>query len=196
MMVATFGDIFTAIKNDSENYAYTKVGIDPLYFVSPQAKIIIIGQAPGQKAQDSQLVWHDKSGTRLRQWLGLTDEEFYHSGKIAVLPMDFYFPGKGRSGDLPPRKGFAAKWHPQLMALMPSVELIILVGSYAQRYYLQLKASQTLTQVVYDYAKYQPKYFPIVHPSPLNQRWLKKNPWFEETVIPNLQQVVHQILCN
>lgn len=195
-MVATFGDIFTAIKNDSENYAYTKVGIDPLYFVSPQAKIIIIGQAPGQKAQDSQLVWHDKSGTRLRQWLGLTDEEFYHSGKIAVLPMDFYFPGKGRSGDLPPRKGFAAKWHPQLMALMPSVELIILVGSYAQRYYLQLKASQTLTQVVYDYAKYQPKYFPIVHPSPLNQRWLKKNPWFEETVIPNLQQVVHQILCN
>lgn len=195
-MVATFGDIFTAIKNDSENYVYTKVGIDPLYFVSPQAKIIIIGQAPGQKAQDSQLVWHDKSGTRLRQWLGLTDEEFYHSGKIAVLPMDFYFPGKGRSGDLPPRKGFAAKWHPQLMALMPSVELIILVGSYAQRYYLQLKASQTLTQVVYDYAKYQPKYFPIVHPSPLNQRWLKKNPWFEETVIPNLQQVVHQILCN
>ncbi|CAH0416684.1 uracil-DNA glycosylase family protein [Periweissella fabaria] len=195
-MVATFGDIFTAIKNDSENYVYTKVGIDPLYFVSPQAKIIIIGQAPGQKAQDSQLVWHDKSGTRLRQWLGLTDEEFYHSGKIAVLPMDFYFPGKGRSGDLPPRKGFAAKWHPQLMALMPSVELIILVGSYAQRYYLQLKASQTLTQVVYDYAKYQPKYFPIVHPSPLNQRWLKKNPWFEETVIPNLQQVVHQILYN
>lgn len=195
-MVETFGDIFTAIKNDSENYAYTKVGINPLYFVSPQAKIIIIGQAPGQKAQDSQLVWHDKSGTRLRQWLGLTDEEFYHSGKIAVLPMDFYFPGKGRSGDLPPRKGFAAKWHPQLMALMPSVELIILVGSYAQRYYLQLKASQTLTQVVYDYAKYQPKYFPIVHPSPLNQRWLKKNPWFEETVIPNLQQVVHQILCN
>lgn len=195
-MVTTFGDIFTAIKNDPENYVYTKAGVDPLYFVSPQAKIIIVGQAPGQKAQDSQLVWHDKSGVRLRQWLGLTDEEFYHSGKIAVLPMDFYFPGKGKSGDLPPRKGFAAKWHPQLMALMPNVELVILVGSYAQRYYLQLKTSQTLTQVVYDYAKYQPKYFPIVHPSPLNQRWLKKNPWFEDTVVPNLQQVVQRIFYN
>ncbi|MCM0599833.1 uracil-DNA glycosylase family protein [Periweissella fabalis] len=189
-----FDDIFMAIKNDAENQLYTQAGIDPLYFVNPAAEIIIIGQAPGKKAQASQIVWHDQSGQRLRQWLAVSDDEFYHSGKFAILPMDFYFPGKGNSGDRPPRKNFAAKWHPQLIALMPQVRLIILVGTYAQKYYLHLNSKQTLTQVVRDYAKYQPKYFPIVHPSPMNQRWLKKNPWFEMDVIPNLQKLVRNIL--
>ena len=188
-------EIFQAIKADSQNQSYTQKGIDPLYFVSSEAKILIIGQAPGQKAQDSHIVWNDKSGDRLRAWLNISREDFYNNDKIAIMPMDFYFPGKGKSGDLPPRKGFAAKWHPKLLAAMPKLELIILVGAYANKYYLNLKSSDKLTDVVHNYQTYLPKYFPLVHPSPRNQIWLAKNPWFETEVIPKLQTLVQQLLA-
>ena len=108
--------------------------------------------------------------------------------------MDFYFPGSGKSGDLPPRKGFAQKWHPRLLAAMPNIQLTILVGAYATKHYLNLKASTKLTTVVKNYQEYLPAYFPLVHPSPRNQIWLKKNPWFEAEVIPNLQARVRKIL--
>ena len=105
-------DIYSEIKSDPENAKYSAKSIDPLYYATKNARILIIGQAPGKKAQDTGIVWNDRSGDRLRDWLGIDRNVFYESGKIAVLPMDFYFPGTGKSGDLPPRKGFAAKWHP------------------------------------------------------------------------------------
>ena len=189
-----FKAIAEEIRNDPENASFTKRGIDPLFFAGPDCRIMIVGQAPGRVAEESGIVWNDRSGDRLRDWMGIDRDTFYNSGKLAIVPMDFYFPGTGKSGDLPPRKDFADKWHPRLLELMPDLELTILVGSYATKRYLKLKSSASLTQVVKDYRDYLPDFFPLVHPSPRNQIWMKKNPWFDQTVIPDLQELVAQIM--
>ena len=126
--------------------------------------------------------------------MGVSRELFYNTNLIAHLPMDFYYPGKAKSGDVPPRKGFAEKWHPRLLDEMPNVETIILIGSYAQRYYLGKRQERSLTETVKNFQKYLPKYFPLVHPSPLNLGWLKQNPWFESDVLPVLKEVVEKNL--
>jgi len=187
-------EIFEAIKADPQNINYTKEGIEPLYSVHKEAKICIIGQAPGIRAQESRLFWNDPSGERLRDWLGIDRETFYQSNKISILPLDFYFPGKGKSGDLPPRKGFAEKWHEQLLQQMPEIEFFVLVGSYAIKYYLNLKSSAKTTEVIRDFEKYLPKYFPLIHPSPRNNIWLAKNPWFEPKLVPELQKRIAQLM--
>lgn len=187
-------EIFEAIKADPQNINYTKEGIEPLYSVHKEAKICIIGQAPGIRAQESRLFWNDPSGERLRDWLGIDRETFYQSNKISILPLDFYFPGKGKSGDLPPRKGFAEKWHEQLLQQMPEIEFFILVGSYTIKYYLNLKSSAKTTEVIRDFEKYLPKYFPLIHPSPRNNIWLAKNPWFEPQLVPELQKRIAQLM--
>ena len=189
-----FKEIFEAIKADPQNKKYTKDGIEPLYSVHKEAKICIIGQAPGIRAQESRLFWNDPSGDRLRDWLGIDRTTFYESNKISILPLDFYFPGKGKSGDLPPRAGFAQKWHKSLLEEMPEIELFILVGSYAIKYYLNLKSSAKTTEVIHDFEAYLPKYFPLVHPSPRNNMWLAKNPWFEPELLPELKKRVAQLM--
>lgn len=182
------------IMADEQNASYTKQGIKPLFTVPKTARINIVGQAPGIRAQESGLYWNDPSGDNLRKWLGVDRETFYESGLFAVVPMDYYFPGKGKSGDLAPRKGFADKWHKRTLALAPDIELHILVGSYAQRYYLHQKSSAKLTETVRHYQDYLPEFFPLVHPSPRNNIWQRKNPWFEAEVIPELQKRVKSIL--
>ncbi|MCT3098834.1 uracil-DNA glycosylase family protein [Lactococcus lactis] len=189
-----FKEIFEAIKADPQNKKYTKDGIEPLYSVHKEAKICIIGQAPGIRAQESRLFWNDPSGDRLRDWLGIDRTTFYESNKISILPLDFYFPGKGKSGDLPPRAGFAQKWHKALLEEMPEIELFILVGSYAIKYYLNLKSSAKTTEVIHDFEAYLPKYFPLVHPSPRNNMWLAKNPWFEPELLPELKKRFAQLM--
>ena len=189
-----FKEIFEAIKADPQNKKYTKDGIEPLYSVHKEAKICIIGQAPGIRAQESRLFWNDPSGDRLRDWLGIDRTTFYESNKISILPLDFYFPGKGKSGDLPPLAGFAQKWHKALLEEMPEIELFILVGSYAIKYYLNLKSSAKTTEVIHDFEAYLPKYFPLVHPSPRNNMWLAKNPWFEPELLPELKKRVAQLM--
>ena len=181
---------------DADNKVYSDKGIEPLFSAPRTAKILIIGQAPGIKAQESRIFFNDKSGVKLREWMGIDNELFYNSGLIGVVPMDFYYPGKGKSGDLPPRKNFAHKWHPRVLELMPDIKLIILVGKYAQDYYLKDKKEKNLTETVKNYKKYLPKYFPIVHPSPLNFRWHNKNPWFLEEIVPELKYKVSRILEN
>jgi uracil-DNA glycosylase len=194
-MTTPFEDIFRAIIEDPMNTDLTAKGYTPVYTAGPKAKIVIVGQAPGRKAQATLTPWNDASGISLRKWLGVSDEQFYDPNLIALIPMDFYYPGKGVHGDLPPRKGFAEKWHPQLLAHMPHVELIILIGAYSQKYYLKGQAGRTLTETVRSYKKYLPTYFPLVHPSPLNFRWRAINPWFEVEVVPELHQLVHSILA-
>ena len=189
-----FQAIAEEIRRDPENASFTKRGIDPLFYAGPECRIMIVGQAPGRVAEESGIVWNDRSGDRLRDWMGIDRDTFYNSGKLAIVPMDFYFPGTGKSGDLPPRKDFADKWHPRLLELMPDLKLTLLVGSYATKRYLKLKSSASLTQVVKDYHDYLPEFFPLVHPSPRNQIWMKKNPWFDQTVIPDLQELVAQII--
>jgi len=190
----SFEQLKKEIMADSDNKKYTDKGIEPLFSTPSTAKILIVGQAPGIKAQESKIFFNDKSGVKLREWMGIDDEIFYKSGLIGVVPMDFYYPGKVKSGDLPPRKNFAIKWHSKVLELMPNLELIILVGKYAQEYYLGNDKKQNLTETVFNYKQYLPRYFPIVHPSPLNFRWNNKNPWFIKEVVPELQKRVKEIL--
>lgn len=187
-------EIRLAIELHPSNGVFRDLGYKPLFSASSTAKIVIIGQAPGKKAQESGKVWNDASGERLISWLGITAEMFRDPALISHLPMDFYYPGKGASGDLPPRKDFTALWHTKILQHMPSVELMILIGQYAQEYYLGRGKRRSLTEIVRNYADYLPIYFPIVHPSPLNFRWLNKNQWFQKEVVPALQVRIGQIL--
>lgn len=186
--------IKTEIMEDEDNILYTSNGIEPLFSAPATAKILIIGQAPGEKAQKNRVFFKDKSGDTLRKWMGISEDIFYNSELVAVVPMDFYYPGKGKNGDLPPRKNFAPKWHERVMHLMPNLEVIILVGSYAQNYYLKDAKKKNLTETVRSYEEYLPRYFPIVHPSPLNFRWHNKNPWFLEEVVEKLRERVQEVL--
>ncbi|GAA2974927.1 uracil-DNA glycosylase family protein [Lentilactobacillus parakefiri] len=186
--------LFDQIKQDPQNQPFTEKGILPLYHVDPEAEILIISQAPSRKAQASMVFWDDPSGDRLRSWMGLNKTEFYRSGKIAVMPLDFYYPGKGPHGDLPPRKGFAEKWHGPLLAQMPNIKLTLLIGQYAQKYYLGKQCQKNLTETVRNFDDYLPEYFPLVHPSPLNYGWMKLHPWFLKDVVPELQKRIGEIM--
>ncbi len=174
--------------------AHLPLGPRPVVSGHPKAKIIIIGQAPGTKVHNSGIPWDDASGTQLRKWLNITDDLFYDETKIAIVPMGFCYPGKGKSGDLPPRPECAPLWHKPLFDTMPELKLIILIGQYAQKYYLKKDAKKTLTDTVSEYEKYLPTYFTLPHPSPRNRFWLTKNPWFEDHVVPVLRQKVKEIL--
>jgi uracil-DNA glycosylase len=180
----------TEIASDPSNAWARELGYEPLYTASPRSRIAIIGQAPGRKAQETMIPWNDPSGVRLRSWLDVDDETFYDPDSIALLPMDFYYPGKGAHGDLPPRKDFAPRWHPRILELLPDLRLTLLIGSYAQSHYLASSIKPTLTETVHAYREYGPAVIPLVHPSPLNFRWQKKNPWFDEEVVPELRRVV------
>lgn len=172
---------------DPENTWATELGYLPLYAAGPGARIAVIGQAPGRKAQASGLAWDDASGIKLRDWLGVSETQFRDPDLFALLPMDFYYPGKGSAGDLPPRKEFAGRWHPPLLALMPEIRLTILIGQYAQHHYLAGRAKRTLTETVHAFNEYLPGIIPLVHPSPLNFRWQAGNPWFVTDVLPVLR---------
>ena len=188
-----FTKIRDALISDERNSDYSKRGILPIYQVSEEAKILIIGQAPGAKVEENGIPFMDKSGEKLRDWMGV-DEATFYSKRIAIMPMDFYFPGRGKTGDLPPRKFIAEDYHEKMLALMPKIKLTILIGEYAIKNYLKDTKKENLTETVKCFQEYLPKYFPIVHPSPLNFRWQAKNPWFEKDVVPMLRQKVHEIL--
>ena len=187
-------EITKKIIEDDDNIKYTKNGINPIFTAYKESKILIIGQAPGLKTQEQGIPFKDKSGERLREWLGVDSDFFYNSKLISVLPLDFYYPGKGTSGDLPPRLECADKWHKLLISNMPNIELIILIGFYAQKYYLGNKVKKNLTETVKNYQKFLPHFIPLVHPSPRNQFWIERNPWFGEKVIPDLQKLVKRII--
>ena len=168
----------------------------PVVQASPSAHLLIIGQAPGLKVHESGIPWKDASGKRLRQWLGLSTDDFYDPKKTAIMPMGFCYPGKGKSGDLPPRPECAPLWHQQLINMMPEIRVTLLIGQYAQRYYLPshfLKEFPTLAQRVKQYANGLDDTFLLPHPSPRNQIWLHKNPWFELETVPLLQKRVAQL---
>ncbi|MGO0106995.1 uracil-DNA glycosylase family protein [Streptococcus suis] len=186
-------DIRQAIMWDVANRDFTNKGIAPLFQAPSTAKILIIGQAPGLKTQEKGRLFDDASGDNLRRWLDVDRQTFYESGHFAILPMDFYYPGKGKSGDLPPRKDFAPKWHPLILDQLPELELTILVGNYAQTYYLE-KSQRNLTERVKHADDYLPTYFPLPHPSPRNNIWQAKNPWFQAEIIPYLQNILMKIL--
>lgn len=166
------------------------LGPRPVVSAHIESKIVIIGQAPGTKVHASGIPWDDPSGRQLRKWLNVSDEDFYDPKKFAIVPMGFCYPGKGKSGDLPPRPECAPEWHKSLFDKMPNLELVILIGMYAQNYYLKKTAKKTLTETVRNYKEYLPNYFVLPHPSPRNRFWLTKNPWFDKSVVPELQKII------
>lgn len=182
------------IVDDPMNKAFTKKGWEPVYTAHQSAKILIIGQAPGRRAQESGIPWNDPSGDNLRAWMGLTRDEFYDAGSVALVPMDFYFPGSAARGDAPPRPGFAEAWHPRILAEMPHITLTLLVGQYSQAHYLGDRRKETLTKTVRAYKEYLPQYLPLVHPSPRNNIWQSQNPWFAREVLPELRRLVRRAL--
>ncbi|MBL0309323.1 MAG: uracil-DNA glycosylase family protein [Bacteroidetes bacterium] len=166
----------------------------PILSVSADARIVIIGQAPGIKVHQSGIPWMDRSGNELRRWLGVTEDQFYNNKLFALMPMGFCYPGRGTSGDLPPRPECAPAWHALLLKKMKHLELTILIGQYSQKYYLGKRLKPTLTETVKSFHEYLPEYLPLVHPSPRNQIWQKKNPWFEKDIVPYLQKTIALML--
>ena len=161
---------------------------------SATARVLIAGQAPGRKVHESGVPWDDASGKRLRQWLGIGPETFYDSGKVALVPMGFCFPGSAKSGDLPPRPECARTWHHQLLPLLQQVRIKIVLGQYALRYHLPELAGRPLSEVVATWREWPADVVVLPHPSPRNQGWFKAHPWFESEVVPLLRTRVESLL--
>jgi uracil-DNA glycosylase len=162
------------------------LGPNPVLRADPRARLLIIGQAPGTKVHASGIPWDDPSGDRLRRWLDISRQDFYDESQLAIIPMAFCYPGKGKSGDLPPPPLCAETWHAALLKHLPAINTTLLVGKYAQDYYLG-RSAETLTERVARWQDFAPQFWPMPHPSPRNQFWLRRNPWFEADVVPALQ---------
>lgn len=168
-------------------------GVRPIFQIDAKAKILIAGQAPGRKVHESGIPFDDASGDRLREWMGISKEYFYDAQKISILPMGFCYPGSGKTGDLPPRPECALAWRANLLKQLPELQLTLVIGQYAQSYHLP-KNRCSLTETVKKWQDYWPLVVPLPHPSPRNNGWLKRNPWFEDEVLPNLRQRIAWIL--
>ena len=169
-------------------------GCRPVLRAATSSKVVIIGQAPGSRVHASGIPWDDQSGKVLRKWMGVSEQIFYNQALFAIIPMGFCYPGTGRSGDLPPRKECAPMWHSKLLEKMPKVELILLIGQYAQRYYLSENVKKNMTETVRHFDHYLPKFLALPHPSPRNRFWLVKNPWFELDIVPYLQSRIEDLI--
>ena len=169
-------------------------GPNPVFRVSTSAKILVAGQAPGIRVHETSIPFNDPSGNRLRQWMGIDSQTFYDQSRIAIVPMGFCYPGSAERGDLPPRPECSQAWHPKLLPLLSSVKLTLAIGAYAHKYYLGGDRKKTLTQTVANWRHYAPSVLPLPHPSPRNNIWLKRNPWFEEELVPELSILVKQLL--
>lgn len=174
--------------------AHLPKGPRPILQVHERARILIAGQAPGSEAHRSDVPFDDASGTRLRQWMGLSREQFCDPQIVAILPMGFCYPGAGGSGDLPPRRECAPQWRARVLAAMPHVALTLVIGRYAMAWHLPTASGRKLTDTVRAWREHGPSLIPLPHPSPRNNMWLKANPWFVEEVVPTLQAQVQAIV--
>jgi uracil-DNA glycosylase len=166
----------------------------PVLRVSSTARLLIVGQAPGRRVHESGIPWNDPSGERLRDWLGLTPEVFYDVSRVAILPIGLCYPGTVDGADLPPRRECAPLWHPRIVPALEGIELTLLVGGYAQAFHLAARRKAALTDTVRAFRAYLPRFLPLPHPSWRNTGWLKRNPWFEEDLLPALKRLVQTTL--
>lgn len=183
----TLDELLTDIRACQLCASHLPLGPRPILRVAQGAKILIVGQAPGTRVHQSGIPWDDASGERLRSWLAMDKQQFYDEGQIAIIPMGFCYPGRGASGDLPPRKECAHTWLPLLQTHLGEIRTTLLIGQYAIEHYLGAARKTTLTQTVQHWQAYAPDFFPLPHPSPRNNIWLKCNPWFNADVVPALQ---------
>jgi uracil-DNA glycosylase len=174
--------------------AHLPLGPRPVFQIHSTAKILVVGQAPGRRVHETGIPFNDPSGVRLRQWMGIDENVFYNPEQIALLPMGFCYPGTGKSGDLPPRPECAEKWRARILQSLVNIKLTLIIGQYAQAWHLKDRQKDTLTETVRNWKDYWPDLVPLPHPSPRNNIWLKKNPWFETDLVPKLRQRVSDAL--
>ena len=189
-----FSSLLTEVRACTICKAHLPLGPRPVLQLHPKARVLIAGQAPGRKVHESGVPFDDASGNRLRAWLSVTREVFYDPAQIAILPMGFCFPGSGRSGDLPPRPECAPAWRKQLLGQLRHLEVILVLGQYAQAYHFG-EASSSLTELVKSWRTYWPHMVPLPHPSPRNNLWLRRNPWFEVELLPSVRKRVSEVLA-
>ena len=193
-MTSDLNSLLIEIRKCRECEANLPLEPRPILAAHQDARILIIGQAPGIRVHESGVPWDDPSGERLRNWMGITAADFYNPKKVAIVPMGFCYPGKGSTGDLPPRKECAQLWHRRLLDKLSKVKFTLVLGRYAQTYRLGDQNKSTLTKTVAAWKNFTPSCLPLPHPSPLNNRWLKKNAWFEKDVIPYLKRRTRRVL--
>lgn len=184
---ATFDELLAAVRACRVCEAHLPLGPRPVLQASQTARILIAGQAPGARVHETGIPWDDPSGERLRHWMGIDASVFYDESRIAIIPMGFCYPGRGKGGDAPPRRECAELWHDKLLRGMPAVELTLVIGTYAQRYFLGERRKPTLSETVRAWREYAPDFIPLPHPSPRNQPWFSRHPWFEEELLPGLR---------
>ena len=192
--MTSFSSLLDEVRACTLCEVHLPLGPRPVLQLHPKARILIAGQAPGRKVHESGVPFDDASGNRLREWLGVTREEFYDPKQIAILPMGFCFPGSGRSGDLPPRPECAPAWRNKLLGHLRNLEATLVLGQYAQAYHVG-KSSSSLTELVKSWRSHWPNLVPLPHPSPRNNHWLRRNPWFEQEVLPSLRKRVSEVLA-
>jgi uracil-DNA glycosylase len=195
MTAAAFTDLQQNIRACTLCAENLPLGPRPVLQISRTARILIAGQAPGRRVHASGIPFDDASGDRLRGWLGLDRETFYESGRVAILPMGFCYPGTGKSGDLPPRPECAATWRQKILRELRAVKTTLVIGQYALAWHLGPRAKPTLTDTVQAWREFSPMLWPLPHPSPRNNIWLKKNPWFAREVLPELRQQIKEALA-
>jgi len=193
--MATFAALLGEVRGCAICAKHLPLGPRPVLQLHPDARLLIAGQAPGRKVHESGVPFADASGDRLREWLGLSHEIFYDPQQVAILPMGFCFPGTGKSGDLPPRPECAATWRKPLMQRLRKLKLTLVIGQYAQAYHLP-DAAKSVTDTVQGWRDYWPDIVPLPHPSPRNNLWLRRNPWFEKDLLPRLQSRVAAVFAD
>lgn len=190
----TFDSLVQVVRACRVCEAYLPLGPRPILQASATARILIVGQAPGAKVHASGIPWSDRSGDRLRDWMGIAAETFYDATRIAIVPMGLCYPGRAASGDLPPRRECAPLWHARLRAQMPRIELTLLIGSYAQAHFLRDAGHVSVTATTRDWRAHAPGIIPLPHPSPRNVAWFMTNRWFDAELLPVLRHRVRQLI--
>ncbi len=192
--MGSFTSLLAEVRDCTICAAQLPHGVRPVLQLHPQARVLIAGQAPGRKVHESGVPFDDASGERLREWMGVTQEVFYDPTQVAILPMGFCFPGSKKSGDLPPRPECAPAWRAQLLGRLRSLEITLVIGQYAQAYHLTGEHA-SLTDAVKSWRAYWPKVVPMPHPSPRNNIWIRRNPWFEKELLPSLRARLSKVLA-
>ena len=190
----TLDSLLQAIRACRVCAAHLPLGPRPVLQAGATARILIVGQAPGARVHASGVPWDDRSGERLREWMGIDAFTFYDASRVAIVPMGLCYPGRAASGDRPPRRECAPLWQSRLLAQVPRIELTLLVGAYAQAHFLRRGGHVSVTATMRDWRTHAPRILPLPHPSPRNVAWFKANPWFEAELLPVLQGRVSRLV--
>lgn len=189
----TLGGLLTAVRDCRACAPHLPLGQRPVLQAGGEARILIVGQAPGARVHASGIPWDDPSGERLRRWMGLGAARFYDAAQIAIIPMGYCYPGRGNGGDLPPRRECASLWLDHLLTKLPQIEMTLLVGLHAQRHFLGNRRKLSLTETVRAWREFAPEYLPLPHPSARNTPWFQRNPWFEHELLPVLRERIESL---